>query len=186
MINLLPPTEKRQLQAARTNTLLIRYNIALVGAIIFLALAMGVVYFYLNNAKASSEQTIVENEAKAVGYAAIESQASIFRNNLSIAKQILGNEVTYTKVVLSVANLMPAGTVLDRLSLDSSTFGTPTILVAQAKSYENAITLKDSLQKSPLFSDVHFQSITSSGSGQSASYPFTVSLNVTIKKEVAK
>ncbi len=186
MINLLPQEEKKQFRAARTNTLLIRYNIALIGAMAFLGIAMAVVYIYLGNAKANSEQIITDNKAKASGYAAVESQANIFRSNLAIAKQILGNEVTYSKVILAIANLLPAGTTLDKLTLDSTTFGTPTTLSAQAKSYESALALKNAFQKSALFSDVHFQSITSNAGTQSGAYPFTVNLDVTIKKDVAK
>jgi len=186
MINLLPPEEKRQLRAARANTLLIRYNIALIASTAFLGMAMGVVYVYLGNAKANSEQIITDNKAKASGYAAVESQANVFRSNLTIAKQILGNEVTYSKVILAIANLLPAGTTLDKLSLDSATFGTPTTLSAQAKSYESALALKNAFQKSTLFSDVHFQSITSNVGTQSGAYPFTVNLDVTIKKDAAK
>lgn len=186
MINLLPQDEKRQLYAARTNTLLVRYNIALIAAIAFASVAMAVVYFYLNTTMATSRQTISDNEAKATGYAAVQSEATLFRSNLTIAKQILDAEVAYTKVAVAIAGLMPAGTVLDKLNLDSSTFGTPTVLTAQAKSYDNALALKDAFQKSSLFSDVHFQSITTGGSGEASGYPYTVSLNVTIKKEAAK
>lgn len=185
MINLLPQDERRQLYAARTNTLLIRYNIALVASVVFLGLAVAVVYFYLTTAMAVSQQTITDNESKATGYAAVQSQAEIFRSNLSIAKQILDGEVAYTNVAIAIAALMPPGTVLDKLNLDSSTFGTPTTLTAQAKNYDNAIALKDAFQKSPLFSDVNFQSITANEGGL-AGYPYTVNLNVTIKKEAAK
>lgn len=186
MINLLPRDEKRQLYAARTNTLLVRYNIALIVSITFLGIAMTAAYLYLNTSMASSQQTIVDNEARATGYATIQSQADIFRSNLAIAKQILDAEVAYTKVTIAIAALMPQGTILDKLNLDSSTFGTPTILTAQAKNYDSALALKNTFQKSSLFSDVHFQSITTGGSGQASGYPYTVSLNVTIKKEAAK
>lgn len=186
MINLLPKDEKRQLYAARTNTLLVRYNIALAASITFLGLAMAVAYFYLNTAMATSRQTIIDNEARATGYATIQSQAEVFRSNLSTAKQILDAEVAYTKVTIAIAGLMPPGTILDKLNLDSSTFGTPTVLTAQAKNYDNALALKDAFQKSSLFSDVHFQSITTGGTGEASGYPYTVSLNVTIKKEAAK
>ena len=186
MINLLPRDEKRQLYAARTNTLLIRYTIALVAATAFAGLAMGMVYFYLSTTMATSRQTISDNETKATGYAAIQSEASVFRSNLAVAKQILDAEVAYTKVATAIAGLMPAGTILDKLNLDSTTFGTPTTLTAQAKSYDSALALKDAFQKSSLFSDVHFQSITTGGAGESRGYPYTVNLNVIIKKEAAK
>ncbi len=186
MINLLPENEKRQLHAARTNTLLVRYNIGLFVAVVFLGIAMAFVYFYLGTAKATSEQTIADNKAKAASFASIESQAQLFRSDLAVAKQILDKEVSYTKVILAIANILPGGTILDKLSLDSENFGKPTVLAAQARSYEAALSLKDAFQKSPLFSDVHFQSITSNPTAQTSGYPFIVNLDVTIKREVAK
>lgn len=185
MINLLSPNEKRQLRAARSNTLLIRYNIFLAIVLIFLLLAIGFVYVYLNNTKANAENAIVDNKAKVSDFATVEAQARQFRSNLATAKQILDSEVTYSKVIVNIAQLLPAGTILSTLNLDSATFGTELPLVAQTKSYDRAIALKDSIQNSPLFSNVHFLSITA-GETANSDYPFTVTLGVTIKKDAAK
>jgi len=183
MINLLPYEEKRQLKAARTNTLLIRYNFFLLCTVVFLSAAVGITYVYLTNTKSGAEQLISDNKAKVKSYDAVESQAQLFRTNLATAKQILDSEVTYTKTMLAIAALMPNGTILDKLSLDVQTFGTPTTLSAQAKDYDTALKLKEAFQNSPIFSDVNFQSIVSS---TNSSYPLTVNLNVTIKKDAAK
>lgn len=183
MINLLPPEEKRQLRAARTNSLLLRYNIFLVGAVVFMGLAVGITYVFLSTAKANAEAIISENKTKVADFATVQAEADVFRTNLSIAKQILDNEVIYTDVMLAIAALLPSGTALDKLSLDSQTFGTPTTLSARTTNYEAALRLKDAFQNSPLFTDVHFQSITSGGQSP---YPLTVNLTVTIKKDAAK
>ncbi len=186
-MNLLPHEEKRQLSAARTNTLLLRYNIFLIGVVLFLGVGMGVTFVYLNNTKTTAETQINENKAKVTSYAAVESQAQEFRSNLTTAKQILDREVAYTKVILEISNALPAGIVLENLNLDSQTFGTETVLVAHAKDYSRALALKDTFSKSSLFTNVHFQSITTSDStGTSSSYPITVNLGVTIKKDAAK
>lgn len=184
MINLLPKQHKQELAAARANSLLIRYNVALIGSLLFLLLVIGVAYIYLNNAKMVAENTIRENQAKVSDFSSVEEQAQDFRQNLTIAKQILDREVNYTKVMLEIADLLPSGVVLSSLNLDSATFGTPTTLTAQAKSYDQALALKDAFSQSSVFSDVHFQSITAAEGV--ASYPLTVSLNVTFKKEAAK
>lgn len=185
MINLLPPEEKRQLRAARTNSLLLRYNLLLLGAVIFLAASIAITYFYLSTTKANAETVISENNAKVGGLASVQADATTFRTNLATAKQILDNEVIYTKVILAIAALLPSGTVLDRLNLDSQTFGTETTIAARVKNYDLALKLKDAFQSSPLFTNVHFQSITSS-STVGDQYPLTVNLNVTIKKDAAK
>lgn len=190
MINLLPPEDKRQIRAARTNTLLVRYNILLLCAVAFMFLAIGGVYIYFRTAKASAEQTISDNESKVAGFNAVKSQAEQFKSNLSIAKQILDKDVTYTSVILKISNLLPSGVVLDNLNLDSATFGTATTLTARAKNYNDAIALKNAFQNSDIFSDVHFQSIStgdsSSDAGASSAYPVTINLSVVIKKEAVQ
>lgn len=185
MINLLPPNEKRQLRAGRSNTLLIRYNFFMLGALGFMLLAIGFTYVYLNTTKVNAETVINNNKQKVSDFTDVEKSAAEFRSNLATAKQILDREVIYTKVILEIAHLMPGGTILESLTLDPSTFGTETSITAKAKSYDNAIALKDSFQKSNLFTDVHFENITVNDA-DGGSYPITVNLNVTIKKDAAK
>lgn len=186
MINLLPHEEQSQLRAARTNVLLLRYNILLLSAVAFIILAVGVTYIQLTNTKTLAETDIAQNNSKSSSFIPIENQAAQFRTNLGTAKQILDREVTYTKVVLAIAKVLPSGVILDTLSLDSQTFGTATTLVAHAKDYSRALALKDSFQKSTLFTDVHFESIATGEGATNPNYPVTVNLNVTITKDAAK
>lgn len=183
MINLLPPEEKRQLRAARTNTLLARYNVILLGAVMFLGLAIGVVYLYLANTKASADQTMRENTAQTTQYANVLTEADQFRSNLAIAKQILDRETAYTNVLINVAQVMPAGVVLNSLTLDSATFGTETTLAASAQDYTRALAFKDALQNSPYFTDAHFQNVDNTATGP---YPLSVNLNVTISEDITE
>ncbi len=185
MINLIPTEDRRQLRAARSNTLLVRYNLFLIGAVVFMMLAIGFIYVYLNNSKTAAEATVSENQSKVASFAGVEKEATEFRSNLATAKQILDREVVYTKVILEISRMMPAGTILDNLTLDSTTFGKPTTIVAKAKTYTSALAIKDSFQKSAIFSDVHFESVTINDADTSG-YPMTVNLSVTIKKDAAK
>ncbi len=183
MINLLPPETKAQTNAARQNRLLLRYNIMLLAALGFLLLAMGVVYIYLASTKAAAEDTVTENIARAGNFGTVETEADAFRQDLSHAKQILDSDVTYTKVILEIANVLPRGVVLDTLSLDSESFGSPTTLAANAVNYETVLRLKDSLQASTIFSNVSIQTISDSRSG---AYPLNATLSVTIRKDAAQ
>lgn len=183
MINLLPPEVKRQTAAARANLLLLRYIVLLLGAIGFMLAAIGLVYVYLGSAKATAEEAIASNIAKAGGFGSVETDANAFKQNLSNAKQILDSDVTYTKVILEIANVLPPGVVLGTLNLDSQTFGTPTTLTANVRNYPTVLRLKDSLQASTIFSNVSIQTINDGGSGD---YPLTASFSVTIRKDAAR
>ena len=183
MINLLPPEERRQLAASRTNSLLLRYNFFMIGVLAFIGLAIGVTYVYLSTTQASAEQQVTNNKSKVANYNQVQQQETAFKSNLATAKTILDKEVIYTKAILSIARLIPNGVVLQSLNLDAQTFGTQTALNFQAKSIEDAVKLKTVLETSKVFTNVHFQSIEESSG--SADYPVSINLNVTINKNIA-
>lgn len=181
MINLLPPNTKHQLHAARSNTLLLRYNILLAVIVVLALLAVGFTYLYLSQEKARAEQSIVDSSSRLAAYRDIEKEASEFRANLSTAKAILSGETAYTQTILRIAKLIPSGVILSELNLDPTTFGASTTLNARAKSTNDAIRLKDSLQNSDLFTNVSFQTVSSADQG--GGYPITVTMNATIDKK---
>lgn len=191
MINLLAPTERRQLAAARTNTILFRYVIFLIIVLAFLCIEMAAMYFVVNTEKQRNEQIIAENEQKAAKYSDTKKEVDSFRSNLSTAKYILSKQVPHTALILTLANNLPADTVIDKVSIDPATFGTPTVLTVKMKSYDQAIKVKTALQetmfeKKPLFSSVSFQSVTTGENkeGQSSTYPVTATYNITYSKAV--
>lgn len=187
MINLLSPDDRRQLTAARTNTLLLRYNILLGLVIGILIVEMVGIYVVLGIDKARNEAVIQDNETKTQAYNSTKLAATQFKSDLTTAKYILGNQVPYTKLITTIANLLPSDAVLDTLALNPTTFGTPTQMTIHTKSYQSAIDVKQRLQSSDqkIFSDVSFQSVNQD-SGANSDHPYTAVYNVTISKEAAK
>ncbi|MDN5819365.1 MAG: PilN domain-containing protein [bacterium] len=182
MINLLPPAQKRQIRTARYNVVLLRYNIILVAAAIFIALGVLGVYFVMIGTQASARETEQENQAKVADYQKVEEEANEFKANLATAKSILSGNINYSDSIIKIASTIPSGVVIDQLSLDASAFGSPTSLQANAKSYDRAIALKEAFQKSSLFSDVHFESISYAESG-TEKYPVKVVLGLIMNKQ---
>lgn len=191
MINLMPPEERRQLAAARTNTILLRYSVLMGVFICVVILELLFMYFIINLGKTQNETIISSNEAKTQQYLPVQQQANTFSTNLTTAKYILGRQTPYADLMTSIANCLPKGAVINTLDLDPTTFGTPTTLTVMTTSYEKAIDIKTSLQnakmlgKTPLFTSVSFQSISQQQGGGSG-YPFTAIYNITYSKEVLK
>ncbi len=186
MINLLPPQEKRQIVAGQTNVILMRYCVISLMLAGLLILVTGGVYVIMMNTKARAEEAIALGNQKTAQYATVQQEATEFANNLSTAKTILGKEVAYSKVAVKIAQALPSGIVLQSLSLDAKTFGTPTTLNAKGKNYADALRLKTSLENSGLFSNVNLASVTMASDGAKSGYPTAIIMNVTIKPEVAK
>lgn len=188
MINLLPPNDKKQLAAARTNTLLARYSVLLAVIVAFLALEVVGMYFVVDAGTAQSQATINENGQKTSSYSSTKQQAEVFTSNLATAKYILDKQAPYTTLIFTLAGSLPSGSVLDTVSLDPATFGTPIALTVKTKSYDKSIEVKTALQNAkvngtvPLFSSVSFQSVAAS-EGESTPYKYTAVFNVIYSKE---
>lgn len=189
MINLLPPEEKRQLAAARTNTLLARYSVLTAIIVGLLALEIVGMYFFVDAGTAQNEATIQENEQKTASFSDTKRESEAFTANLATAKYILGKQVPYTSLIFALAGSLPEGSVIDTVALDPATFGTPTTLTVKTTSYNKAISVKTSLQdakfnkSTPLFSSVSFQSVSSS-EDTTTPYRYTAIFNVTYSKEL--
>ena len=185
MINLLPPEAKRPFAAGRLNSMLIRYiwiTLLLCGLIGILSAFTSVT---LDVIKQSAQTRINENLASVSNLSGIQQRADAFRTNLAVSKAILDQQTHYTDTLLKITSLMTPGTTLNNITLDESTYGTPMSLQVNAKTEQDAIALKQSFQSSPLFSDVHFLSLTLSNSTNQqagSAYPVNAQLVVTIKK----
>ena len=185
MINLLPDDAKAEIRAARTNITLVGYLTAIGLAIAFLGLICSAVYLMLMNTQAAATAVVAENTSKTTAYSSIRSQADNLKASLASAKIILDKEVDYPKTITGIANAMPAGVVLDNLTLSPATFGVPITLQAYAKTSADAIRLKENFQRSALFSNVTFVTLTSDTKSAANGYPVSISMSLTLNKAVS-
>ncbi len=185
MINLLPTQQKREILAGRTNRLLVRYIVLL--AIVFgmMLLAFGFVWLYLQNTRSINQAKIEQNEASSRQLLAKQAAINDFRTNLQTAKTILDKQVNYSTIILRVASTIPDGVTIDQLTLDPTTFGTPTVLTARAKSEAATLALKDSFTNSPYYSDAHFDSIAKADDVKNG-YSYSITMSVTLTQELLK
>ena len=186
MINLLPPQNKKQFIAGRVNTLLMQYIWITAALFGLLGIISGLTYFMLETTRMNAEQQITENTSRVTNYQQIQQRTAEFQSNLTIAKAILDQQTYYSGALMKIAKYLPSGTVIDKISLDSSTYGTPISLHFLAEDEDTAITLKKARQESNIFSDVHFQTLNLEENGKGANdkvYRVGITMSTTIRKE---
>ncbi len=183
MINLLPQETKNQYRAARMNVLLLRYNILLICASIFLTLAIGFSYVYLSSVSSTADGTIADNNNKALSYNTVKTQADAFTSQLSDASATMDAQISYSKAILSLSNAMPNGSSLSTLKLDSTSFSTPIQLTFNIADEATAIRLLEQLEASPVISNVSRGDVTLQATGR---YQFSMDVTLTLDKELAQ
>lgn len=185
MINLLPDDQKKELRSARMNTTLSRYIFVLLGSGLFLALISWGAFFLLDQIKSSNEQLIEANDTKAAVYSDTKAQIDTLSASLGEAKSILDQEILYSKVLVNIAQQMPANTVLDKVTLDDNAFnGAPITLKAYGKTNDDIVELRNRFQSSSHFTNVNFQTVSETDGIDG--YPVSVTLSLTFNRSIAQ
>ena len=178
----MPDEAKVELRAARTNIVLIRYIFVIFLACLFLGFALFGSVVLLNRTAASSQQLIDANDTKAEVYSSTKAQVDALSSSLTEAKNILDQEVLYSNVLMNIAQQMPAGTIIDKITLNADSFGaTPLTLKVYAKTTDDAVNLRERFQNSPSFSNVSFQTISDTSEGIDG-YPISATMTLTLNK----
>ena len=175
MINLLPREQQKEINAANTNTLLLRYLILLVGATVFLLGALGVTYLSLASSARQADATKEQNERTAIGYQETQVAATTLRSELSSAKSLFDKEIRYSKILLHLSSLLPEGTSISEFSLDNESFSQPVMLSIRISGKEQAQLLEQNFKTSPYVNNASLGNIkvNNDGSGYIADLTFT-------------
>lgn len=179
MINLLPYDTKRQTKAARMNVILVRYIVILGISAGFLILASLVTYFFINKSLLFAKPIILDTSSSKA-----QTEASAITTNLTKAKSILDQQVSYGKVISAIASALPAGTILNSLSINDSSFGATTGLQVLAKTDDSEAMLKNNFSSSQYFSGYKLVSAITNPDSTSK-YPFLLNIDITINRVAA-
>lgn len=187
MINLLPLDDRKQLQAARTNVLLMRYSIGLSFAAVFVGLTTLAIYVLLTNMKLTAESTIATNQSRVANFSTVQTQADAYRADLTDAQTVFNDEVQFSKLYLEIARLLPAKTALDSLALDAGTLGSPMELPVKIKGEEQATALITAFRASAIFGNAaSYGTLALNSADDKDAYPYVLTVNVTINKGALK
>lgn len=193
MINLLNPDDLQQIRAARTNVKLLRYTLLTFATLIIVAGVYVYGFYQASSALHDADQRNRVASDQLSQYNSLKDAAATYRGNLTIAKKILDNQFIFSDYIDNIAAILPAGTILDNLTLStksvaSTTQGKPTTtdIQVRAKSYDGILSLKTAFEShAELFSNVHITatSFTANAKGTSAVYPYAATFNVVIVKQ---
>ena len=183
MINLLPPKLQKEIRAARSNTLLLRYVILLVAALGFLLIALVATYLSLSTTATQADATKKENEQKATGFTETQAAASKLRGDLATAKTLFEGETRYSLALVRLSNLLPEGAALDSLQLSPSSFTESMALTVRIRNQQTAEALQNNFMSSPYVSNVSLGRITTTGS---PNFPYSAEISFTLNRSIGQ
>lgn len=183
MINLLPPEHKESIMFARYNTQLRRW---IAGAMVGLAGVVAVVFggqFMLQQNADSYQQAIDTNKERLAQQKQKETleKTKGIQDSFKLVVDVLSREVLFSKLLPQVGLVMPSGTALEGLSLNTEDEETAFEITAVASDYTSAsqiqVNLTDPANK--LFQKADLVNITcTSEQTEPTDYPCRASMRV--------
>lgn len=191
MINLLPPQYKEDLTLARRSTILRKWIIA---SLIALVILIGIIaggYLYLQRAINSQSNVLAAGQQSLQNQKIAETQKEIeeLSNNTKLVVDVLSREILFSKLLRQIGSALPSNTTLEALQISDVQGGIQ--LNAEALDFNAATQLQVNLQdpKNGVFEKADINNITcgdnSNTEGESSNsqlYPCSVDIRALFGK----
>ena len=185
MINLLPPEYKRTLFYSKRNRTMSRWVIALLLALIFSLLIVGVGWLYLDQSVKREAKDVEQTEAALKEQNIDETTAKVdeISNNTKLVLNVLSREILFSKLIKQLGAVLPTGTALESINLEGLEGGLT--IQAFATNFNTASQIQVNLSdpQNKIFKQADIETITcpktapqESDSGGQSIYPCTVRL----------
>jgi Tfp pilus assembly protein PilN len=180
MINLLPPNVKQDYTYALRNTVLSRWVVAFLVALVGVG-AIGTYGWVVMNKSISTYQSQVASTQKQLNkenLKGVEAQVQDISDSFKLVVQVLSKEVLFSKLLQQIGTTIPKNAVLSDLTI-SQVQGAIDI-TAQAADYNTATQVQVNLAdpKNQIFSKADILNIvcTSTTDATNSQYPCTVTI----------
>ncbi len=154
MINMLPGDYVETIRHSKNNEYILHWMGATIAAIVILIIILASGWLYLNHEvkNLSVEISSGKNDLVTQNLEGVKKDASKISNDIKTINQILGKEVRFSKLIQSIGQVMPPGTVLDGLTLTKADGSID--LTASSKDYKSGAQIAANLsdEKNGIFS----------------------------------
>lgn len=182
MINLLPPEVVKELRATRTNTMLRKYLITSILALVVVATAVAGA-FYINQQNLQAyQQEREESRRELASLSEVKKRIAEYNGELKVAESAIKNEARMSVLIANLSSVLPPGSVLSGIAFNVESLEEPAVIQAQVDSFNKAGVLKRNFDQSEFFTEVVLQQVSRADGEDEApsAYPFNVQLQVTL------
>lgn len=188
MINLLDPEKQRQIKAARLNVKLRRFVVLSLVVVAGVGIVYGSGFWIAHNERSTAKADYTSSETELKKYRKIADAASVYRQNLATAKQILNNGMVFSTFLTDLGATMPSNTIIESLNITVNQPGSQnpgTInLITRGKSYGDILRTKQAFENSKILSSIKIIKTNApekiAERGIEAIYPYEGSFQVTV------
>ncbi len=184
MINLLPPEYKQTLFYSKRNRTMSRWVVALLLALLFSLIIVGVGWIYLDQSVKREAKDVEQTEAALKEQNIDETTAKVeeISNNTKLVLNVLSREILFSKLIKQLGASLPPGTALESITLEGIEGGLT--IQAFATNFNSASQIQVNLNdpENKIFKQADIETITcptataETSEQEQSLYPCTVRL----------
>ena len=153
MINLLPPSIKKQRAYSKYNRTLRGLTILTLVFGVILALTMFAGNFYVGTLIDASLLELENKEEEVADYSDVSKEAEELNSQITGVINTLDKTTRYSVLIKDIGRLLPANTYIESLELDGSS-ASPLTLIVISNTEDDALSTQFALADSDLFSSI--------------------------------
>lgn len=132
-INLLPPEHKADIVFARRNAVLKNWIIASCVGVVGIIIVLAAGYYFINQSTKATQKQVndARTQLSAQKQEEVQKQVSNISDGVKLTLQVLQRQIFFSKLLVQVGAVMPPGTSLDTLTINSTQGGIDLSVFAQ-------------------------------------------------------
>lgn len=164
MINLLPPTVKRQIRYAKYNRIALGYaQLSLVVLLVLAAVFVGTI-FYVNMQTAQVAKSVSARQAELADSVELQKQFQDASDRLKAIKTLDTSQTRFSVLLSDIAKYLPQGVSLEGITLTGDD-KKPLSIAVLGTSYESILAFRNAILLSPRIAGADLISINNSVDG---------------------
>jgi hypothetical protein len=186
-INLLPPQHKADIIYARRNTVLKNWIIASCIGVAGIILVIAAGYFFINQSEKSTQVQVnnARTQLSAQKQDEVQKQVTSISEGVKLTLQVLQRQIFFSKLLVQVGAVMPPGTSLDTLTINSTQGGIDLSVFAQDYQAATQVQINITDPSKRLFEKADILNVTCTPTTTTQVYPCKSSIRALFAKDSA-
>lgn len=182
MINLISPDHRKNIQAAKSNTMLMSYIQILLLALLVIAATITGSYYFLALQRDSAAEIASVEQASVKDLEPYQKKAENLATSMTAIAGVFDNDVSFLQLLQELGRNMPSGAALNGFTVSTETTDSPLVATAYINTEAQGVVLLENFRKSAVVTEVTLRTVQKLEEPVGA-YRYSATYEVVLNKE---
>lgn len=182
MINLISPDHRKNILAAKSNTMLMGYIQILLLALLVIAATIAGSYYFLALQHDSAKKVAEVEQGSVKQLEPYQKKAENLATSMTAIAGVFDNDVSFLQLLQELGRNMPNGSALNGFTVSTDTTGGPLVVTAYINTEAQGVVLLENFRKSKVVTGVTLRTVQKLEEPVGA-YNYSATYEIVLNKE---